>query len=38
MRAVPAAMAISLSASVLLGGWLQEKVEAGAIRPWLISS
>jgi MFS family permease len=30
------AMAISLAASVLLGGWLQEKVEAGAIRPWLI--
>jgi MFS family permease len=30
------AMAVSLSVSVLLGGWLQEKVEAGAIRPWLI--
>ena len=27
------AMAVSLAVSVLLGGWLQEKVEAGAIRP-----
>jgi MFS family permease len=30
------AMAISLAASVLLGGWLQDKVEAGALEPWLI--
>ena len=29
-------MAVALAAAVLLGGWLQEKVEAGAIRPWLI--
>jgi hypothetical protein len=27
---------VALSASVLLGGWLQGKVEAGAIQPWLV--
>ncbi len=30
------AMAVALAAAVLLGGWLQEQVQAGAIRPWLI--
>jgi MFS family permease len=30
------AMAIALAVSVLLGGWLQDKVQTGAIRPWLI--
>ena len=28
--------AVALALSVLLGGWLQEKVEQGAIEPWLI--
>jgi MFS family permease len=29
-------LAVALAGSVLLGGWLQQKVEAGAIEPWLI--
>ena len=28
--------AVALAGSVLLGGWLQQRVEAGAIEPWLI--
>ena len=30
------ALAVALAASVLLGGWLQGKVEAGAIEAWLV--
>ncbi|HEX5795906.1 MAG TPA: MFS transporter [Geminicoccaceae bacterium] len=29
-------LAVALALSVLLGGWLQQKVEQGAIEPWLI--
>jgi len=29
-------LAVALAGSVLLGGWLQQRVEAGAIEPWLI--
>ena len=29
-------LAVALAGSVLLGGWLQQRVAAGAIEPWLI--
>lgn len=30
------ALAVALAVSVLLGGWLQQQVQDGAIQPWLI--